>query len=232
MKKLLINAALIFFFNMISYAQKPLNDMPDFNKYAQANKELLNSSKMNKVVFIGNSITEGWVGQHKDFFTSNNYVGRGISGQTSPQLLLRFRKDVLDLKPVAVVINIGTNDIAENTGVYNPEFTLDNIKSMAELAQANGIEVILSSVLPVGEYPWRKEIKNVPAQIDALNTAIKAYACQKGFSFIDYNSAMRDANGAMRDGLSSDGVHPVIEGYRIMESLAKLVIDEVLANDK
>lgn len=229
MKKILSLVTLLFSFIFSVSAQKQLNELPNFERYAKKNADLpILKEGEKRVVFIGNSITDGWMDMRPDFFIYNNYVGRGIGGQTSPQLLLRFRQDVINLKPVAVVINIGTNDIAENTGKYNPVFTFDNIKSMAELARANGIKVILSSVLPVGEYPWRKEIKFVPQLIDALNNQIKAYAKEMGFAYIDYNVSMRDENGAMIAGYASDGVHPTAEGYAIMETLAKDTIDEVL----
>lgn len=215
-------------FCIVSYmnAQQTLSDAPNFNKYAESNKAIMMQNE--RVVFIGNSITEGWVNMRPDFFTSNNYIGRGIGGQTSPQLLLRFRQDVVNLRPAVVVINIGTNDIAENTGKYNPQFTIDNIKSMADIAKANGIKVILSAVLPVGEYPWRKEIKNVPQTIDALNKEIKAFAEANGYGYIDYNTPMRQADGSMIESYASDGVHPTVEGYKVMEQLADEVIKEVL----
>ena len=219
--------------SLVMTAQQKLNEMVNLERYAKDDQKILKKNdKKIDVVLIGNSITEGWVNQDSTFFKTNNYVGRGISGQTSPQLLLRFRQDVLDLKPKAVVINIGTNDIAENTGAYNPKFTLDNIKSMAELAQANGIKVILSAVLPVGKYPWSPEIKDVPQKIDELNKNIKAYAIEKKLPYIDYNTAMRDENGAMRAGLADDGVHPNMSGYVIMEKLAKEAINKVLVVKK
>ncbi|WP_165021148.1 SGNH/GDSL hydrolase family protein [Dysgonomonas sp. ZJ279] len=228
MKKSVFILSFLFAMNIYLNAQS-LSEAPNFDKYAKANSELASPQQGEKrVVFIGNSITEGWVNMRPDFFTANNYIGRGIGGQTSPQLLLRFRQDVVDLQPTAVIINIGTNDIAENTGKYNPVYTFDNIKSMAEIAKANGIKVILSSVLPVGEYPWRTEIKNVPQTIDALNANIKAYAEANGFDYIDYNIEMRDANGAMIEGYGSDGVHPTIRGYEVMEVIAKKVIDKVI----
>lgn len=216
------------FFGLFSQAQE-FNKLINLDRYAEANAALPAPAKGEKrVVFIGNSITDGWPNAHPDFFKSNNYVGRGISGQTSPQLLSRFRQDVLNLKPVAVLINIGTNDVAQNTGPYNEEFTLGNIMSMAELADANGIKVILSSVTPAGEYPWRKEIKDVPQKIMSLNAKIKAYAKEKGFSYIDYFSVMCDENNALKSNLGSDGVHPNEEGYKIMEATAKKVIDKVI----
>ena len=216
------------FFGLFSQAQE-FNKLINLDRYAEANAELPAPAKGEKrVVFIGNSITDGWPNAHPDFFKSNNYVGRGISGQTSPQLLSRFRQDVINLKPVAVLINIGTNDVAQNTGPYNEEFTLGNIMSMAELADANGIKVILSSVTPAGEYPWRKEIKDVPQKIMSLNAKIKAYAKEKGFSYIDYFSVMCDENNALKSNLGTDGVHPNEEGYKIMEATAKKVIDKVI----
>lgn len=216
------------FFGLFSKAQE-FNKMINLEKYATENAALPAPAEGEKrVVFIGNSITEGWVNVHPDFFKSNNYVGRGISGQTSPQLLSRFRQDVINLKPVVVVINIGTNDIAQNTGPYDADFTFGNIKSMAELAATNGIKVILSSVTPAGEYGWRKEIKDVPAKIMALNANIEAYAKEKGFAYIDYFPLMCDENNAMQAALSYDGVHPTEEGYIIMETAAKAVIDKVL----
>ena len=228
MKKIIVTL-LLSGTSLVMTAQQKLNEMVNLERYAKDDQEILHQKdKKIDVVLIGNSITEGWVYQDSTFFKTNNYVGRGISGQTSPQLLLRFRQDVLDLKPKAVVINIGTNDIAENTGAYNPKFTLDNIKSMAELAQANGIKVILSAVLPVGKYPWSPEIKDVPQKIDELNKNIKAYASEKKFPYIDYNTAMRDEKGAMRAGLADDGVHPNMSGYVIMEKLAKETIDKVV----
>ena len=229
MKKIIVTL-LLSGTSLVMTAQQKLNEMVNLERYAKDDQKILKKNdKKIDVVLIGNSITEGWVNQDSTFFKTNNYVGRGISGQTSPQLLLRFRQDVLDLKPKAVVINIGTNDIAENTGAYNPKFTLDNIKSMAELAQANGIKVILSAVLPVGKYPWSPEIKDVPQKIDELNKNIKAYASEKKFPYIDYNTAMRDETGAMRAGLADDGVHPNMSGYVIMEKLAKeAIINKVI----
>lgn len=228
MKKVILIMSFFSFFGLFSQAQE-FNKLINLDRYAEANAALPAPAKGEKrVVFIGNSITDGWPNAHPDFFKSNNYVGRGISGQTSPQLLSRFRQDVINLKPVAVLINIGTNDVAQNTGPYNEEFTLGNIMSMAELADANGIKVILSSVTPAGEYPWRKEIKDVPQKIMSLNAKIKAYAKEKGFSYIDYFSVMCDENNALKNNLGTDGVHPNEEGYKIMEATAKKVIDKVI----
>lgn len=220
-----MKSTLILLFSFVAsyvYAQD-LTDAANLKKYADTD-----AAQTKQVVFLGNSITEGWPDARPEFFTDNPFIGRGISGQTSPQLLLRFRQDVIRLNPVAVVINVGTNDIAQNTGAYVPEFTMSCIQSMAELANYNGIKVILSSVLPVAEYPWRKEIKDVPQKIDALNVLIKAYAESKGFAYIDYNTPMRDEKGGMKAGYAYDGVHPTKEGYQVMEKIAKEVIGQVI----
>ncbi len=177
---------------------------------------------------MGNSITEGWVKTHPEFFSENNYTGRGISGQTTSQMLLRFQSDVIALKPKLVVINAGTNDIAQNTGIYDPDFTFNNIKAMADIAQNNGIKVIIASVLPAAAFPWRKEITEVSQKVDALNNRLKQYAGSNKFIFVDYNMAMRDAKGGMREGLSKDGIHPVPAGYAIMEPMIKNAINKTL----
>ncbi|MBB4037937.1 lysophospholipase L1-like esterase [Dysgonomonas hofstadii] len=227
MKKLVF-VVILSFFCLFANAQK-FNELINLQKYEKANAELAAPAKEEKrVVFIGNSITEGWVRQRPDFFKENNYIGRGIGGQTSPQLLSRFRQDVINLKPVAVVINIGTNDIAENTGPYDHDFTLGNIMSMAELADANGIKVILSSVTPAAGYKWRTTIENVPEKIMALNAAIEAYAKEKGFAYIDYFPVLKDDNNALKAAYGDDGVHPNAIAYEIMEKTAKTVIDKVI----
>ncbi|NDV78453.1 SGNH/GDSL hydrolase family protein [Dysgonomonas sp. 511] len=227
MKKFLFLISFMCIFNSVDAQQ--FNELINLQRYKIANAALpVPADGEKRVVFIGNSITQGWAGQRPDFFKSNNYIGRGIGGQTSPQLLSRFRQDVIDLQPYAVLINIGTNDIAENTGPYDEAFTLGNIMSMAELAQANGIKVILSSVTPAGGYPWRKEIKDVPAKIMSLNKKIEEYAAKNCFPYIDYFAVMHDKDMALIAEYGSDGVHPVAKGYEVMESLAKKVIDEVL----
>lgn len=211
------------------YKNKRNRDIFRLNEYAYANSKL-EAPKFdeNRVVFIGNSITENWVHLRYNFFVSNNYVCRGIGGQTSPLLLLRFRQDVINLKPKAVVINAGINDIAENTGVYDPVFTMDNIKSMAQLAHANGIKVILSSVLPASGYGWKGHIKNIPQKIDALNNDIRAYAEANNFVYVNYNTPLRDENGGMQAQYTFDALHPNEEAYKIMEALVQQAINEVL----
>lgn len=205
------------------------NDYAQLERYKKANEMLKPpKAKEKRVVFLGNSITEGWVNVDSDFFEKNNFIGRGISGQTSPQLLLRFRQDVIDLKPKAVVLHIGTNDIAENTGPYNPEFTMSNIKSMVNLAKANDIKVILAAVLPATEFSWRKELGDRSEVIVDLNNRIKAYAKQEKIPFVDYHTALKNDKNGMDKDIAADGVHPTEKGYEIMKGLVLPVVQKVL----
>jgi lysophospholipase L1-like esterase/acetyl esterase/lipase len=201
-------------------------DWANLTKYAADNQKLMAApADPKRVVFLGNSITENWVRQQRDFWAAHpSYVGRGISGQTSGQTLVRFRSDVLNLKPAVVIINVGTNDIAENNGPYDPAVTLGNIVSLVELARANGVRVVLSSVLPAAEFPWRKSITEVPQKIARLNAQLKAYAQSNKLVYLDYHSAMTDAQGGAKAGYTSDGVHPVAAGYAVMEPLAEQAI--------
>jgi lysophospholipase L1-like esterase len=204
------------------------NDWANLQKYREANAKL--SAPMtneNRVVFLGNSITEGWAPYFDAMFPGKPYIGRGIGGQTTPQMLLRFRQDVIALKPKVVVILAGTNDIAGNTGPSTLEMIEDNLASMAELAKSNGIRVVLSSVLPVWDYPWKPGLEPAP-KIIALNKWIKDYARDHGAVYLDYHSAMADARGGMRSELASDGVHPNEVGYRLMAPLAEQAIQKAL----
>jgi lysophospholipase L1-like esterase len=180
-----------------------------------------------RVVFMGNSITEAWAPHFTTMFPGKPYVGRGISGQTTPQMLVRFRQDVVALRPAVVVILGGTNDIAGNTGPSTLEMIEDNLASMTELAQANGIKVVLSSVLPVFDYPWKPGLEPAP-KIVALNAWLKAYAAKRGAVYLDYHSAMADERQGLRRELSEDGVHPNEAGYRVMAPLAERAIAEAL----
>ena len=201
-------------------------DIAGINRYRQANKYVKPGEK--KVVFLGNSITEAWASVDSAFFKDNNYIGRGISAQTSAQLLLRFRQDVLDLKPKAVVIHIGTNDVAENTGPYDPEFTMGNIISMVELAKSHKIKVMLASVLPSTNFEWRRSLGDRSQMIVELNQRIREYAAKNKIPYIDYHSAMKNAQNGMDPHLAADGVHPTLEGFKVMEKLAKQAIDKLL----
>lgn len=206
---------------IVAYAQPAKRDWAQLSRFAQANTELLAlaGSKV-KVVFMGNSITEGWMEKHPQFFTDNGFVGRGISGQTTSQMLVRFRQDVINLHPKVVVILAGTNDIAENTGPYNQEQTMGNIASMCELAKANGIKVILCTVMPVTRYSWNPNVTDVKGKIERLNNCIIAYAKKNKHQLVDYYTPMvSGSERAMNPEYSLDGVHPEMAGYAVMEPL-------------
>lgn len=212
------------------YAQNNAQEWGYFNRYAQENSKLKKVGVAERrVVFMGNSITEGWVNQHPEFFKTNNYIGRGISGQTSYQFLLRFREDVINLHPELVVINAGTNDAAENTGPYNINITLGNIVSMVELAKANKIKVILTSVLPASEFCWNKKITDAADRIAALNAKIEAYAKANKIPYINYYKEMvSNPERSLTPAYTEDGVHPNKKGYAVMEALIKPAIKQAL----
>jgi lysophospholipase L1-like esterase len=214
----------------IAAMQAKLDDWPQLGRYRTDNAALAPTTPgEERVVFYGDSITDGWgrgVGRG-DFFPGKPYVNRGISGQTTPQMVVRFRQDVIDLHPSAVVILAGTNDVAGNTGPMTPEMTEGNFKSMIDLAKANGIRVIVASILPAADFPWRPGLG--PAQkIQALNAWLRGYCANHSVIYLDYYSAMANGNGGMRAGISSDGVHPNAEGYAIMGPLAQAAIDKAL----
>ena len=221
MNKLLLFAILFVSININA------QDWANLERFNKTNIPLKLMKDDARVVFMGNSITEFW---RSEFFKENKlFVNRGISGQTTPQMLLRFRQDVLSLKPSAVVILAGINDIAHNTGPTTIKMIEDNIISMAELAKANNIKVILCSVLPANNFPWRKEIKPAPKVVE-LNTLIKAYAEKNDIVYVDYYSAMVDDEKGLKADLGDDGVHPNTKGYAIMEVLITQAIS--LVNDK
>ena len=203
-------------------------DWPNFKEFQEANARLPQVKQNEKrVVFMGNSITIGWLQTHPDFFKNKPYVNRGISGQTTPQMLVRFRANVVDLDAAAVVLLAGTNDIAGNTGPVTLEMILDNIKSMTEIAQANDIKVILCSVLPAFDYPWRPGLApNV--KIPKLNKMIKRYAEESGAYYLDYFTALEDGNNGMINEYTTDGVHLTLEGYQVMEPLVENALQKVL----
>ena len=211
-----------------TYAQK--HEFANYKRYATENAALAQPVKKEKrVVFMGNSITEGWVNTHPDFFKSNGYIGRGIGGQTSYQFLVRFREDVINLSPALVVINAATNDIAENTGAYHEDRTFGNIVSMVELAKANHIKVILTTTLPAAAFGWNPAIKDAPQKIASLNARLKAYAQTNKIPFVDYYSSMvSGSNKALNPAYTKDGVHPTSEGYDVMENLIQQAINKTL----
>ena len=222
-------AAICFSFSM-GEAIAQNRDFANLACYAKQNAALSKPTKKEKrVVFMGNSITEGWVRTHPDFFKSNGYIGRGISGQTSYQFLVRFREDVINLSPALVVINAGTNDVAENTQAYNEDYTFGNIVSMVELAKANKIKVILTSVLPAAQFKWRMEIKDAPQKIKSLNDRIEAYAKANKIPYVNYYQALVvPENQALNPQYTKDGVHPTGEGYDVMEPMIKKAIEKAL----
>jgi lysophospholipase L1-like esterase len=214
-------------------ADKILHDWPNLARYAEANAALAAAPKFElRVVFMGDSITDAWVSpEYGGFFPGKPYVDRGISGQTTPQMLIRFRPDVIALQPKAVVILAGTNDIAGNTGPMTLGQIEANLASMAELAKANKIRVVLASVLPVSNYghdrqgnPLDMRLNRPPEKILELNTWIKKYAAENGYTYLDYFSAMVDAQGLLQRDLSEDGLHPNAKGYAVMSPLAEQAI--------
>ena len=198
-------------------------DWPNLKYYRAENQKIIENKNFPEVVFMGNSIIEGWVDMHPEFFKENNYLGRGIGGQTTPQMLIRFMPDVIDLKPEVVVILAGTNDIAENSGFSSQKMIKDNIKAMAQLAKQNDIKVILCSILPVYDYPWNPGLKPVPRIAD-INKWIQKYAEANNLIYLDYFSHLADANQGMKNEYAEDGVHPTRAGYKIMEPL---VVEEI-----
>jgi lysophospholipase L1-like esterase len=227
--------------NRLANQTKQLQDWPNLARYHDANGAVpAPASNEARVVFMGDSITDMWA-QPKfgGFFPGKPYIDRGISGQTTPQMLIRFRPDVIALKPQVVVILAGTNDLAGNTGPMTLEATEDNLISMAELGRANGIRVVLASVLPVSNYghdgqgnPVDMRIRRAPEKILELNTWIKKYAADKGYVYLDYFSATTDSQGLLKKDLSEDGLHPNAQGYAVMAPLAESAIQAALKTRK
>jgi lysophospholipase L1-like esterase len=218
----------IFLLLMFTEVYSEAQDWANLDRYKSENAKLGPPLKGEKrIVFMGNSITEGWGSLDPEFFKGKHYINRGISGQTTPQMLVRFRADVINLKPTVVVILAGTNDIAGNTGSSTLEMIEDNLTSMAELAKANGILVILSSVLPVFDYPWKPGMNPV-VKIAKLNEWIKHYANQHGLIYLDYYSSMADERKGLKSAYTIDGVHPNEAGYKIMAPLTEEAIAKAL----
>jgi lysophospholipase L1-like esterase len=209
---------------------QPVLDWPNLARYREANATLgAPAPGERRVVFMGNSITEGWAPLFASQFPGKPYVGRGIGGQTTPQMLVRFRQDVIALHPAVVVILAGTNDLAGNTGPSTLEMIQDNLASMSELATAHGIRVVLASILPVFDYPWKPGLEPAP-KILALNAWMKDYAASVGAIYLDFHTSMADARQGLRAELSGDGVHPNEAGYRLMAPLAEHAIAAALAS--
>jgi acyl-CoA thioesterase-1 len=208
------------------FAPQSARDWSGLSLYREADASLLRQKSVGaRVIFFGDSITQGW--DLDQSFPGAGYLNRGISSQTTAQMLLRFRQDVVALKPQVVVILAGTNDIAENTGPATVEEIEDNLMSMADIAKINGIRVVLSSVLPAGQYPWRTEIQPLE-KIAALNTWLAGYASGHKLIYIDYFSEMQDGRHRMRSELSPDGVHPNAAGYALMKTVAEPAISRAL----
>ena len=224
----------------LTRAQTRLNDWPQLARYRDANTKVVAPLKNEtRVVFMGDSITDSWDDpKYGGFFPGKPYIDRGISGQTTPQMLVRFRADVIDLHPKVVVILAGTNDLAGNTGPITLEEIEGNFASMAELAKANSIKMVFASVLPISDYeqrngkPINQSTRRPPEKIRALNEWMKAYAGQNKLIYLDYYSAMIDDKGFLKEELSEDGLHPNTKGYAIMAPLAEASIARALKISK
>ena len=205
-----------------------LDDWANLSKYAESNEKLMDELDENRIVFMGNSITEGWSNFDPNFFIDNPYVNRGISGQTTPQMLIRFKPDVVNLKPKSVVILAGINDIAENTGPIKIENIAENIFSMSEIARANNIKVFICSVLPAKAFPWSPSIKNVAEKVIKLNSILENYCLENEIHYVDYHSKMDDGNGGLKvpqHTTKDDLVHPNKEGYKVMEEVISIFLN-------
>jgi lysophospholipase L1-like esterase len=218
---------ILFFTSSIMHLASA-QDWANLERYRAANSKLsLLENNEDRIVFMGNSITEGWINIRPDFFKGKPYINRGIGGQTTPQMLIRFKQDVIDLKPAVVVILAGINDIAGNTGPSSIKMITDNIFSMAELAKANGIKVILCSVLPASDFPWRPGMNPGPKVVE-LNGHLEGYSQANDLIYVDYFSAMVDNANGLKNKLGTDGVHPNVAGYLIMEPLLEKGIAQAL----
>jgi len=213
----------------IATTQAENSDWANLGYYEKRNRELgFPDENEKRIVFMGDSITEEWGNLYPEFFSGNYYINRGIGGQTTPQMLIRFKPDAIDLNPHAIIILAGTNDIAGNTGPSTVKMITDNIFSMAELAIAYEIKVILSSILPVYQYPWVDDVLDPPSSIDSINSKIKEYVENKGLVYLDYYSSMVDDRKGLKLDFTGDGVHPNEAGYRVMSAIAGEIISQVL----
>ena len=200
--------------------KNPHLDWPSLSYYLEENKQLLSSySSKGRIIFMGDSITEEWGKLYPEFFHNESFINRGIGGQTTPQMLVRFRQDVIGLNPKVVFILAGTNDIAGNTGPSSTEMIANNIFSMAELAINHGIKIILSSVLPVYKYPWAEHIENVPETIKNVNLQLEKFSTANDLLYLDYYSSMVDQRRGLKNEYTTDGVHLNRGGYKVMSNL-------------
>ena len=204
-------------------------DWANLEKYKDDNLKLKNSKEdQARIVFMGDSITEEWRNNSPEFFQKNNFINRGIGGQTTPQMLIRFKQDAVHLNPKMIIINGGTNDIAGNTGPTTADMIIDNICSMAEIATQNDIDVALSSILPVNKYPWNDKIADPPKIISWVNSTLEKYCKKNGLLFLDYYSPMVNDKNGLRSAYGDDGVHPTNKGYDAMEKVVRDVIPEAV----
>lgn len=217
----IIISSLLLITSMIH--QSEAQDWANLERYSEANQLLDSTTADRRVVFMGNSITEGWINIRPDFFDNKPYINRGISGQTTPQMLIRYRQDVIQLEPAAVVILAGINDIAGNTGPSTLQMIADNIFSMAELAKEHNIQVLICSVLPAYEFSWSPGMQ--PAEkVVKLNEMLKQYCDKQNIPYIDYFSAVVDDRLGLKPALGPDGVHPNEAGYAIMEPIIETAL--------
>lgn len=221
MKKL-ISALFLSAFAVASVSAQQ-GSWSNYNRYAPDNEALTQTPE---VVFMGNSITDGWDDHHAEFFTDNNYACRGISGQVTSQMLCRFYQDVINLKPKAVVILAGTNDLAQNQGPIDEIHVVENIKGMTELAIANGIRPLIATCLPCDTIPWNHSIVNIAGKVVSLNEALRDYAAERGVTFVDYYTALTTPNGALNPEYTYDGVHPNRAGYDVMEPIVLAALND------
>ena len=200
-------------------------DWANLSYYWEKNEQLAKTSIVEDLtIFMGDSITEEWGREYSDFFQSPSRINRGIGGQTTPQMLIRFKQDVVLLNPKTVVLLAGTNDIAGNTGPSSTDMICNNIFSMADIAHENGIRIIICSILPVFEYPWAEHIKNVPDTIEEINNKLKSFTKKNGMVFLDYYSQMVDSNRGLMGKYTTDGVHLNLKGYKVMSRVVKEVL--------
>jgi lysophospholipase L1-like esterase len=215
-----------------AYIEQQLNDWPSLARFAKDNATFPSPKPgERRVVFFGDSITDFWGRPIGEFFPGHDYINRGISGQTTPQMLVRFRADVIALKPAVVVILAGTNDIAGNTGASSLGMIEDNLSSMTELARAHGIRVVLATLLPVNDaVVTDQSVRRPPSTIRALNAWIRQYSASQHLVLLDYAPAMTDNHAALRRELSDDGLHPNAQGYAVMSPLAERAVEKALAD--